>query len=150
MVELVFLFGMCGLEDFIGPGGLTSCFLRLEWDTRNGLIIDRAAKAQHIAVVIGDLESSQSVTRVVQFSMHRDVSGQELCIQRVGIAREDVSVPAGPFVACRVRLWMDLGRDDLEADHDLVASDEGPEVVVLPVAASFVEELEPQFRLVKL
>src|ERR1700751_3800654 len=48
-----------------------------------------------------------------------------------------------------IRLWVDLRGDGLEHDHDLVASDEGPEVVALFVAASFIQELEPQFGLVE-
>ncbi len=81
--------------------------------------------------------------------MHRDLPGLELCVQRVGVAGVDVGVPPGPFVARMVRLWMDLRGDGLEHKHDLVASDEGPEVVGWFVAASFVEELESQFGLIE-
>src|SRR5579862_1768337 len=81
--------------------------------------------------------------------MHRDLSGMELCIQRVGVAGVDVGVPWCPFVARAVRLWMDLRRDGLEADHDLVASDEGPVVVAFCVAASFIQKPEAQFGLVE-
>ena len=74
---------------------------------------------------------------------------EELCVERVGIAGEDVSVPASPFVARTIRLGMDLRRNVLEHEHHLIAPDDRPEVLAVSVTSG-VQDLEPQPGLVEL
>ena len=113
------------------------------------LLLYRPPKAQHISVVVDDLEGPESVAGIGQIAMHENLLAGELFVQCVGIVGVDVGVPAGPFVARVVRLGMYLGRDRLEVQHDLIASHEGPEIRPLSVAAALVANVEPQFGLVK-
>src|SRR6266849_7155264 len=93
------------------------------------LLLNGAPETQHISAVVGNLKGSQSIARIGQFSMHGHLPAYELCVQRVGIIRADVGVPASPFVTRTIRLWMDVGRDGLEHEHYSVASHDG-EVVI--------------------
>ena len=114
------------------------------------LFVNRAAKTEDVATVVGDLEGAESIVGVGQFAKHGNFPAYELGVQGVGIIGVDVGVPGGPFVARTIRLWMDFGRDGLEHDHDAVASKEGPEVVIcVSVASSLITDVEPQLGLIK-
>jgi hypothetical protein len=113
------------------------------------LLVNGAPETQHVSAVVGDLEGSESIARIGQFSMHRNLPACELCVQGVGIIRADVGVPAGPFVTRRIRLWMDLGRDGLEEEHGSVAYQDGPEVVSVSVATTLMKNVEPQLGLIE-
>src|SRR5438270_3315432 len=113
------------------------------------LLIDRPPKAQHVSVVIDDLKGPESIAGIGQFPMHGDLPAGELCVQCVGIVGVDIGVPAGPFVACMVRLRMDLWRDGLEVQHDPVASDDGEEVISGSIASALIADVKPQLGLVE-
>jgi len=113
------------------------------------LLLNGAPETQHVSAVVGDLEGSEPIACVGQFSMHGHLPAYEFCVQRVGIIGTDVSVPASPFVTRRIGLWMDLGRDGLEEEHGSVAYQDGPEVVSVPVATTLMKDLEPQLGLIK-
>ena len=113
------------------------------------LLFNGAPETQHVSAVVGDLEGSESIARIGQFSMHGHLPAYELCVQRVGIIRADVGVPASPFVARRIRLWMDLGCDGLEEKHGSVAYQDGPEVVSVSVTTTLTKNVEPQLGLIE-
>src|SRR5208282_978715 len=113
------------------------------------LLVNGAPETQHVSAVVGDLEGSESIARVGQFSMHGHLPAYELCVQRVGIIRADVSVPARPFVTRRIRLWMDLGCNGLEEEHGPVAHQDGPEVVAVSVTTTFMKNVEPHLGLIE-
>ena len=48
-----------------------------------------------------------------------------------------------------IRLWMDLGRDGLEHEHDSVTSKDSPEVVCVSVASSLITNVESQLGLIE-
>ena len=48
-----------------------------------------------------------------------------------------------------IRLWMDLGRDGLEHEHDPVTSKDSPEVVCVSVASSLITNVESQLGLIE-
>jgi len=113
------------------------------------LFLNGAPETQHVSAVVGDLEGSESIARIGQFPVHGHLPAYELCVQRVGIIRGDVGVPAGPFVTRRIRLWMDLGCDGLEEEHGSVAYQDGPEVVSVFVATTLMKNVEPQLGLIE-
>ena len=113
------------------------------------LLVDGAPETQHVSAVVGDLEGSESIVRIGQFSMHGHLPAYELCVQRVGIIRADVGVPARPFVTRRIRLWMDLRCDGLEKEHRSVAYQDGPEVVAVSVTTTLMKNVEPQLALIE-
>jgi len=113
------------------------------------LLLYRPPKAQHVSVVVDDLEGPESILGIGKLAMHGNMPAGELFIQCVGIIGVDVGVPAGPFVARVVRLGMDFGSDLLEHEHDLVASNNGEEVRPDPVTASLVANVESQLGLVE-
>src|SRR5580658_6720454 len=83
--------------------------------------------------------------------MDGSFGGEKLCVERVRVAGVDVGVPAGPFVARVVGLRMDLRGDGLEHEHDLVSSQDGPEVVAAgSVASTFIQDLEAEPCLVEI
>src|SRR5207248_3341634 len=102
------------------------------------LLVNGVPKTQQISAVISDLEGPESIACIGQFPKHGNPFANELCVQGVGIVRVDVGVPASPFVTRTIRLWMDLGRDGLEHEHDSVASKDGPEVVRISVASTLI------------
>jgi hypothetical protein len=61
------------------------------------LLLHRSPKAQHISVVIDDLEGPESIVSIGQLPMHGNLPAGELCVQCVGIFRVDVGVPGGPI-----------------------------------------------------
>src|SRR5690349_3937373 len=67
------------------------------------LLLQRPPKAQHVSVVIDDLEGAESVAGISQLPMHGSLAADELLVQRIRIVGVDVGVPAGPFVARMVR-----------------------------------------------
>src|SRR5579864_4047077 len=113
------------------------------------LRLDRTPKAQHVSVVVRNLEGSQSVVCVCQWAMHRSVLGQKLGVEGVWIAGEDISVPGSPRMPRRIRLRMDVRCDGLQEEHHLVAPNHRPEVLALPIAAALMEYLEAQVGLVE-
>lgn len=113
------------------------------------LLVNGAPKTQNVSAVVGDLEGSESVSRIGQFSMHGHLPAYELGVQRVGIIRADVGVPTRPFVTRRIRLWMNLGCDGLEQEHRSVAYQNGPEVVAVSVTTTLMKNVEPQLALIE-
>src|SRR5208282_363085 len=113
------------------------------------LLLNGAPETQHVSAVVGDFERSESIACVGQFSMHGHLPAYELCVQRVGIIRADVGVPASPFVTRRIRLWMDLGGDGFEEEHGSVAYQDGPEVVAVSVTTALMKDVEPQLGLIE-
>jgi hypothetical protein len=111
------------------------------------LFFNGTPETQHVSAVVGDLEGSEPIVRIGQFSMHGHLPAYELDVQRVGIIRPDVGVPASPFVTRRIRLWMDLGCDGLEEEHSPVAYQDGPEV--LSVSTTLMKNFEPQLGLIE-
>src|ERR1700692_3162518 len=81
--------------------------------------------------------------------MHGNVFRSELCVERVGIVGVDIDIPRGPFVARMIRLWMHVTRNDLEHQHNVIASDKSPIVVDISVAATFIRHVEAKLRLVE-
>src|SRR5437763_16902496 len=45
------------------------------------LLLHRPSKTQHISTVIGDLEGPESVVRIGQLPMHRNLPADKLCVQ---------------------------------------------------------------------
>ena len=45
------------------------------------LFLDGAPETQHVSAVVGDLEGSESIARIGQFSMHRNLPACELSVQ---------------------------------------------------------------------
>lgn len=113
------------------------------------LLVNGAPETQHVSAVVSDLEGSESIARIGQFPMHGNLPAYELGVQRVGIIRADVGVPASPFVTRRIRLWMDLGRDGLEEEHGSVAYQDGPEVVSVAITTALMKNVEPQLGLIE-
>src|SRR4029077_4838770 len=113
------------------------------------LLLNRPPKTQHISVVVDDLEGPESIVGIGQLAMHGNLPGGELCIQRVGIVGVDIGVPASPFVARMVRLGMDLRSDRFEVQHDLIASNDGPEVISGSIASALIANVKPQLGLVE-
>jgi hypothetical protein len=48
-----------------------------------------------------------------------------------------------------IRLGMDLGRDRLKVQHDLIAAHENPIVTYVAIASALVQNLEPKLGLVE-
>jgi len=113
------------------------------------LLVNGAPETQHVSAIVCDLEGSESIARIGQFSMHGHLAACELCVQGVGIIRPDVGVPASPFVTRRIRLWMDLRCDGLEEEHGSVAYQDGPEVVSISVTTTLMKNVEPQLGLIE-
>lgn len=113
-------------------------------------LIHRPPKAQHVSIIVGDLESPQTICCVRKLPMYRNIFAKKFCVECVRIAGEDVSVPPGPFVARTVRLGMDMGCDALKANHDLIAARECPEVIDLFFAATFMQDLKPKTRFIEI
>lgn len=113
------------------------------------LLVNGAPKTQNVSAVVGDLEGPEPIARIGQFPMHRNVPAYEFCVQRVGIIRSDVGVTGSPFVTRTIRLWMDLGRDGLEHEHDAVTSHDGEVVVSASFAAGLMLNVESQLRLIE-
>src|SRR4029077_14412007 len=113
------------------------------------LLVNGAPETQHVSAVVCDLEGSESIARIGQFSMHGHLAAYELCVQRVGVIGADVGIPASPFVTRRIRLWMDLRCDGLEEEHRQVAHQDGPEVVSIAVTATLMKNAEPQLGLIE-
>ena len=63
------------------------------------LLLYRPPKAQHVSVVVDDLEGPESILGIGKLAMHGNMPAGELFVQCVGIIGVDVGVPAGPFVA---------------------------------------------------
>jgi hypothetical protein len=116
------------------------------WGSR---LLARPSEAEHVAVVVGDFECAKAVLGILQRLVHRNGSADVLLVQRIGVGGVDVRVPARPFVARMIRLWMNLRGDRLQTDHRAVSADEGPEVLCVAVASALVSNFKTELGLVE-
>src|ERR1041385_7413891 len=82
----------------------------------------RPPEKQNIPIRVLEFESTQAITRILDWHKKLDIAGRELCRQRIRIGDVDVRVPAGNAlfdVPCVVRHWSHA--DFLEHEHRAAA-----------------------------
>ena len=110
----------------------------------NRLIVEGAAEAEDVAVVVDNFEGAQAVAGVAKGAVDGDGLGLVFSKECVWGGSEHISVPPGPGVTGVIGLRVDLRGDVLEIEHDAVPLHHGPEIFCERVTAALVEDFKTE------
>src|SRR5437667_2841346 len=88
----------------------------------------RTTEEQDIAVDVLELETTQTVMRVLEWLGKLDIARSKFGRERIRIRDIQVSVPAGCRVSLAVRQWSDL--NGLEHEHRTASANDAEEDIV--------------------